>query len=125
MFNWIKKLLPAGATKFPGVVVGQVLEVKNHPNADRLKLTKVDVGNQQLEIVCGGPNVAPGQLVPVALVGAILPNGQKINEAIIRGVKSCGMICAADELNLGSLHQTIMVLKPQAKIGGLIDPYLT
>lgn len=114
----------AGATKFPGVVVGKIVEVKDHPNADRLKLTKVDIGNQELAIVCGGPNVQEGQLVAVALVGATLPNGQKIKKAAIRGVKSFGMVCAEDELSIGPMHESIIALKTEAPIGGPIDAYL-
>lgn len=105
------------ADQFAGVVVGKVVEAKKHPNADRLRLTVVDVKKAKLNIVCGAPNVAAGQLVPVALVGAILPNGLEIKATEIRGEKSEGMICAEDELGLGKGHEGIIVLKPDAKIG--------
>ena len=108
--------------KYRNVVVGKILEVKPHPNADRLRLALVDIGpsagsGQFLEIVCGAPNIKPGQLVPVALVGAVLPaspaggpGGLEIKPAEIRGVKSNGMLCAADELGLGSDHDGIVIL---------------
>lgn len=97
-----------------GVVVGQVLTCIQHPNADRLKITTVDVGGDQpLQIVCGAPNVAVGQKVPVATVGTKLyPDGKelKIKKGKIRGEISQGMICAEDELGLGTNHEGIMVL---------------
>ena len=134
MWSWIKKLLGGQKkqervnvqeTKFPGVVVGRVLSVAKHPNADRLNIAVVDIGSEKLDIVCGGPNLAENQLVPVALVGAVLPNGLEIKAAGIRGVKSSGMICAEDELGLGSGHEGIMVLKEQAVIGGPIDNFVS
>ncbi len=104
-----------------GVVIGHVVECTRHPNADKLSLTRVDIGTGRLlSIVCGAPNVAAGQKVPVALVGAILYTGDKafeIKEARIRGEFSEGMICAEDELGLGSSHEGIMVLDPGAAIG--------
>ncbi len=112
------------AEQFNHVVVGKVLEVAKHPNADRLRVTVVDVKKGKLNIVCGAPNVAPGQLVAVALVGAILPNGLEIKESLIRGEKSEGMICAEDELGLGKGHDGIMVLRDSAKIGEAFSKYL-
>lgn len=100
-----------------GVVVGEVLEVNQHSNADKLKVVKVDVGSEELQIVCGAPNVAEGKKVPVALVGAELPNEMKIEETEIRGEKSFGMICAADELGLGDDHTGIMILNDGLKTG--------
>lgn len=104
-----------------GVVVGSVVECEKHPNADKLSLTKVDIGTGKLlSIVCGAPNVAVGQKVPVATVGTILYSGEKsfeIKEAKIRGEFSEGMICAEDELGLGHLHEGIMVLDPETRIG--------
>jgi phenylalanyl-tRNA synthetase beta chain len=100
------------------VVVGHVLEAKRHPEADRLSVCRVDVGDgEPLEIVCGAPNVATGQRVAVALVGAKLPNGVKIRKSKIRGVTSNGMICSEVELGLGEESGGIMVLAPDAPIG--------
>ncbi|MEK9614558.1 MAG: phenylalanine--tRNA ligase subunit beta, partial [Flavobacteriaceae bacterium] len=98
-----------------GVVVGEVLQCEQHPNADRLKATQVDLGNDViLPIVCGAPNVAKGQKVLVATVGTVLSmhDGKelKINKSKIRGVVSMGMICAEDELGLGDNHDGILVL---------------
>jgi phenylalanyl-tRNA synthetase beta chain len=112
------------ADKFTGVVVGRVLEVNPHPNADRLRLTRVDVGRETLDIVCGAPNIAVGQIVPVAKVGAILPSGVEIKAAEIRGAKSEGMVCAEDELDLGKDHEGIMVLEDRVKIGSPFSKYL-
>ena len=98
-----------------GVVVGYVLECEQHPNADRLKVTKVDVGQGNvLQIVCGAPNVAKGQKVPVATIGTKLfdkeGNSFEIKKGKIRGEESFGMICAEDELGLGEGHDGILVL---------------
>ncbi len=112
------------AAQFNNVVVGKVLEVSKHPNADRLRLTVVDVKKKKLNIVCGAPNVAVDQLVAVAMIGAVLPNGLEIKESLIRGEKSEGMICAEDELGLGKNHEGIMVLRDSAKIGESFAKYL-
>ncbi|WP_461533692.1 phenylalanine--tRNA ligase subunit beta [Sinomicrobium sp.] len=98
-----------------GVVVGEVLSCEKHPNADRLKVTKVNLGNgEPVQIVCGAPNVAAGQKVPVATVGTTLYDDKgeawKIKKSKIRGEESFGMICAEDELGLGKSHDGIMVL---------------
>ena len=98
-----------------GIVVGHVLECDQHPNADRLKVAKVDIGNGEIvQIVCGAPNVAKGQKVPVATIGTTLydedGNPWKIKKGKIRGEESYGMICAEDELGLGKSHDGIMVL---------------
>lgn len=104
-----------------GVTVGLVVECSKHPNADKLSVTRVDTGSGRLlSIVCGAPNVAAGQKVPVAIVGTVLYSGDKsfeIKEAKIRGEFSEGMICAEDELGLGTSHEGIMVLDPDARIG--------
>lgn len=112
------------ADKFDKVVVGKVLEVSKHPNADRLRVTTVDVKSAKLHIVCGAPNVAPNQLVAVALEGTLLPNGLEIKKSDIRGEASEGMICAEDELGLGDDHEGIMVLDKRAKIGQPFAEYL-
>ncbi len=105
-----------------GVVVGEVLKCGKHPNADRLKIAEVDLGNgAPVQIVCGAPNVAAGQKVPVATIGTMLysENGEgfKIKKGKIRGAESHGMICAEDELGLGSSHDGIMVLDEDAVPG--------
>ncbi|MBC7565736.1 MAG: phenylalanine--tRNA ligase subunit beta [Pedobacter sp.] len=105
-----------------GLVVGHVLTCVQHPNADRLHVTTVDVaGDVPLQIVCGAPNVAKGQKVIVAVVGTIVhPNeGEpfKINKSKIRGEASEGMICAEDEIGLGTSHAGIMVLPEDTQIG--------
>jgi phenylalanyl-tRNA synthetase beta chain len=112
------------ADQFNNIVIGQVLEVNKHPNADRLRLAVVDVKKEKLNIVCGAPNLAVGQLVPVALVGAVLPNGLEIKESEIRGEKSSGMICAEDELGIGKDHEGILVLDKGAKVGEPFAKYL-
>ncbi|CAM1364947.1 Phenylalanine--tRNA ligase beta subunit [Tenacibaculum litoreum] len=98
-----------------GVVVGEVITCEKHANADKLKVTTVDLGNgTPVQIVCGAPNVAAGQKVPVATVGTMLYDdkgeGFKIKKGKIRGEESHGMICAEDELGLGQSHDGIMVL---------------
>ena len=98
-----------------GIVIGKVLTCVQHPNADRLKVTTVDIGAETpVQIVCGAPNVAAGQTVPVATIGTMLYDdkgeGFKIKKGKIRGEESFGMICAEDELGLGSSHDGIMVL---------------
>ncbi len=105
-----------------GLVIGEVKERWQHPNADRLSITKVDVGGPELlQIVCGAPNVAAGQKVLVATVGATLyPAGGepfKISKSKIRGEVSEGMICAEDEVGLGTSHDGIMVLDASAEVG--------
>ncbi|MFK8266066.1 phenylalanine--tRNA ligase subunit beta [Capnocytophaga cynodegmi] len=105
-----------------GVVVGHVLECEQHPNADRLKITKVDVGQGTiLQIVCGAPNVAKGQKVPVATIGTKLfdkeGNSFEIKKGKIRGEESFGMICAEDELGLGEGHEGILILDEKYEPG--------
>ena len=105
-----------------GVVVGEVLTCIQHPNADRLKLTTVNLGSgDPVQIVCGAPNVAEGQKVPVATIGTMLyddsGSGFKIKKGKIRGEESHGMICAEDELGLGTSHEGILILDDQLKPG--------
>ncbi len=118
-----------------GVVVGRVLSTAQHPNADRLTLCKVDVGEEEaLSIVCGAPNVAADQVVPVATVGTtlMLPSRDnpeekvavKIKKSKIRGELSQGMICAEDELGISDNHEGIMVLDENAAIGSAFEKYL-
>ena len=105
-----------------GVVIGEIMECTKHPDADKLNVTKVDVGSGELlQIVCGAPNCRVGLKSPVALVGTTLypSSGEKlqIKKAKIRGVESFGMICADDELGLGASHAGIMELDPNTKVG--------
>jgi len=107
-----------------GIVVGKVLTCEQHPNADRLKVTTVDLGDgKPVQIVCGAPNVAAGQKVPVATIGTLLFDDKgesfKIKKGKIRGEESHGMICAEDELGLGTSHDGIMVLEDSIKEGSL------
>lgn len=107
-----------------GIVVGEVLTCVQHPNADRLKVTTVNIGEETpLQIVCGAPNVAAGQKVPVATIGTTLYTSEgeawKIKKGKIRGEESHGMICAEDELGLGSSHEGILVLDEKIKVGAL------
>lgn len=84
----------------PKFVVGYVKEKEKHPNADKLNICQVDVGDETLQIVCGAPNVDQGQYVVVAKVGAVMPSGMVIKDAELRGIPSSGMICSAKELDL-------------------------
>ncbi|HKL08217.1 MAG TPA: phenylalanine--tRNA ligase subunit beta [Bacteroidales bacterium] len=110
-----------------GLVIGKVTSCKKHPNADKLSITTVDIGEgKELPIVCGAPNVAEGQKVVVAKVGTILYFGEdelKIKKAKIRGEVSEGMICAEDEIGLGTSHEGIMVLDNSAKVGTPANQY--
>lgn len=112
------------APVFSGVVVAQVLAVDKHPDADKLKLCRVDAGQgDTLQIVCGAPNVAAGMKVPCALVSAELP-GIKIKAAKVRGIESFGMLCSARELALSEDHSGLMALPADAPVGEDIRSYL-
>jgi phenylalanyl-tRNA synthetase beta chain len=104
-----------------GVVIGEVLSCEKHPDADKLTVCIVSLGESEpVQIVCGAPNVAAGQKVPVATVGCTLypdDEGFTIKKAKIRGVHSMGMICAEDELGLGTSHDGIMVLDSSTEPG--------
>ncbi|MEQ9265381.1 MAG: phenylalanine--tRNA ligase subunit beta [Balneolaceae bacterium] len=116
-----------------GVIVGEVLDVSQHPNADRLKVCQVNLGDETVQIVCGADNVAQGQKVAVATVGSTLPikldNGSflKLKKAKLRGEESNGMICAEDELGIGTDHDGILVLNselvPGTPINEVLDIY--
>ena len=104
-----------------GLYVGQVLTCEQHPNSDHLHVTTVDLGKgEPSQIVCGAPNVAVGQKVIVADLGCVLYNGDKefqIKKSKLRGVESCGMICAEDEIGVGTSHDGIIVLPDDAVVG--------
>lgn len=105
------------------VVVGRICEIRPHPNADKLVVCIVDVGDRKLQIVTGAPNVKEGQLVPVALDGATLPGGHTIKVATLRGVESCGMLCSGEELGLtdedypGAEVDGILILQEEYPLG--------
>ncbi len=110
-----------------GVVIGEVLTCKKHPDADKLSVTTVNIGSgEPLHIVCGASNVAAGQKVPVATIGTFVFKGEEkleIKKSKIRGELSEGMICAEDELGLGTEHEGIMVLRPDAIVGAPASGY--
>ena len=108
-----------------GVIVAEVVECVDHPDSDHLHITKLNTGAPELlQVVCGAPNVAAGQKVLLATVGTVLGEDFKIKKSKIRGVESCGMICAEDELGIGQSHDGIMVLEPDAVVGTPAKDYL-
>jgi phenylalanyl-tRNA synthetase beta chain len=126
----VEKVHPTDSVKggLRGLIIGQVVTCTKHPDADRLSLTTVDVGGENtLQIVCGGPNIAAGQKVVVAPVGCqIYPIGKEpftISKAKIRGAESQGMICAEDEIGLGESHDGVIVLSDDAEIGQAASEY--
>ncbi len=115
---------PAGAL-FSGVVIGEVLSTQQHPDADKLKVCLVNVGQSEpLQIVCGASNVRPGLKVPAALVGAVLPDDFKIKLSKLRGVESSGMLCSEKELGIAVDATGLMELLPDAPLGADIREYL-
>jgi phenylalanyl-tRNA synthetase beta chain len=107
----VERVLRHGVTALDAFVVGRVLDAERHPNADRLSVCRVAVGDADVaQIVCGAPNVAAGQTVAVARPGAVLPDGSRLGAAELRGVVSEGMILAEDELGIGTEHAGILVL---------------
>ncbi|MBS7824362.1 phenylalanine--tRNA ligase subunit beta [Wohlfahrtiimonas chitiniclastica] len=106
------------APAFTNIVVGEVLTVEPHPDADKLRIATVNVGEAEpLQIVCGAPNVAVGIKVPTAVIGAVLPGDFKIKKSKLRGVESYGMLCSARELGLSDDHGGLMILAKDAPIG--------
>lgn len=104
------------------IIVAKILEVKPHPNADRLQIAKIKTGNDELEVVCGAPNIEVGQLVPFAPIGTKL-NDLEVREAEIRGVKSPGMLLSERELGRGESHEGIKILD-NVEIGERVSKYL-
>lgn len=120
----VEEVTPA-APAFSGVVIAEVKECVKHENADRLRVTKVDVGSGELvQIVCGAPNVAVGVKVPCALPGAILPGDFKIKPTKMRGVESGGMLCSGKELGVPEDVDGLMLLPADAPVGQNIRDYL-
>jgi phenylalanyl-tRNA synthetase beta chain len=111
-------------SELSGVVVGEVISKDKHPRADRLSVCQVNVGQEVLTVICGAPNVAAGQKVPVALVGSVLPGGFKIEARAIRGVLSQGMICSEKELDISEEATGIMVLADDAPVGEALQKVL-
>jgi phenylalanyl-tRNA synthetase beta chain len=106
----VERITHAGARSPDGFVVGVVLSVEQHPDADRLSVCEVDAGDGVRTIVCGAPNVAAGQVVAVALPGAVMPDGTALGKAKLRGVESDGMILSESELAIGDDQDGILVL---------------
>lgn len=118
-------LLPVTAFHFSGVIVGKILTIAPHPNADKLQVCTVDIGAlEHLSIVCGAQNIYLGMKVPVAPVGAILPGDFKIKKAKLRGELSFGMLCSAKELGLAENSVGIMGLPKDAPVGENLYEYL-
>ena len=114
----VARVVHHGPLSADNFVVGKVLSAEQHPDADRLRVCSVDSGDDgPRTIVCGAPNVAAGQTVAVALPGAVMPDGTKLGEAKLRGIKSSGMILAEDELGIGGEHDGIMVLPDELTPG--------
>jgi phenylalanyl-tRNA synthetase beta chain len=112
----VEAVLPIGR-ELESLVVGKILEVRKHPQADRLTICRVDTGRETLELVCGAPNVRPEILVPVALPGVCLPSGMEVQAATIRGKLSPGMICSEKEMGLSEDHSGIMILPEGISVG--------
>ncbi len=107
------------------VVVGEITAIEKHPDADKLNVCQVSVGSgDELTIVCGAPNARKGLIAPVALVGAVLPNGMEIGARKVRGIASSGMICSAAELALEDQADGLMELDAAAPVGQSLDKYL-
>lgn len=120
----VEEVVPVGFS-LPDIVVGEVLSVEQHPNADRLRVARVNLGEgNEKTIVCGAPNLEVGQRVAVALPGAVLPGGVAIKKTEIRGIASDGMICSEKELGLGENHEGILVLSETAEMGALLGDVL-
>src|SRR5688572_17879363 len=111
----VEAIEPA-APPFDNVVVGEVVQVERHPDAERLTVCQVSTGAAQLVIVCGAPNARAGLKVPVALPGARLP-GKEIRVAKVRGVESHGMLCSAAELGIAEDTEGLLVLAEDAPLG--------
>lgn len=112
------------APAFSGVVVGQIVSVEPHPDAEKLRVCKVSNGSEECQVVCGAKNAATGLKIPFAQVGAVLPGDMKIKEAKLRGVASSGMLCGASELGLEDIVDGLLVLPEDAPLGEDFRQYL-
>ena len=112
------------AGQFSGVVVAEILSAEQHPDADKLRVCQVAVGDETVQIVCGAPNARAGLKAPLARVGAVLPGDFKIKKAKLRGVESQGMLCAEAELQLSEANAGLMELASDAPVGTDLREYL-
>ena len=112
------------AGEFTGVVVGEIVACEQHPDADKLRVTKVSTDSEEVQVVCGAPNARVGIKVPFATVGAVLPGNFKIKKAKLRGVESFGMLCAEEELGIADSSEGLMELPADAVVGQDIREYL-
>ncbi|WP_062270258.1 phenylalanine--tRNA ligase subunit beta [Endozoicomonas arenosclerae] len=112
------------AGEFSGVVVGEIVACEQHPDADKLRVTRVSTGSEEFQVVCGAPNARVGIRVPFATVGAVLPGNFKIKKAKLRGVESFGMLCAEEELGMAESSDGLMELPGAATVGQDIREYL-
>jgi phenylalanyl-tRNA synthetase beta chain len=117
--------IKGAAEAFSGVVVAQIIEAEQHPDADKLRVCTVNAGDETVQIVCGAPNARAGLVAPLAKVGAVLPGNFKIKKAKLRGVESQGMLCAGAELTISEDNDGLMELPADAPIGTDIREYLS
>jgi phenylalanyl-tRNA synthetase beta chain len=123
-FLGVETTVVGGGTNWSGVITAKVLDRQKHPNSDHLSICKVNDGKKDYQIVCGAPNVAAGQTVPLALIGAVLPGNFTIKASKIRGVSSEGMICSKEELGLEESSDGIMVLDDKTPLGKKLEDVL-
>ena len=112
------------AAQFSGIVVAEIVACEQHPDADKLRVTKVSTGSEEFQVVCGAPNARVGIRVPFATVGAVLPGNFKIKKAKLRGVESFGMLCAEEEMGMAESSDGLMELPADAPLGQDIREYL-
>ena len=124
-FLGVETSVVSGGTNWTNVITAKVLDKQKHPNSDHLSICKVNDGTKDYQIVCGAPNVAAGQTVPLALIGAKLPGDFVIKASKIRGVDSEGMICSQEELGLAAHSDGIMVLDEKTLLGKKLEDVLT
>ncbi|MBR3628740.1 MAG: phenylalanine--tRNA ligase subunit beta [Elusimicrobia bacterium] len=123
-FLGVETTVVGGGTNWSGVITAKVLDRQKHPNSDHLSICKVNDGTKDYQIVCGAPNVAAGQIVPLSLIGAVLPGNFVIKASKIRGVSSEGMICSKEELGLEESSDGIMVLDEKTPLGKKLEDVL-
>ncbi len=112
------------AGDFSGVIVAEIVEAEQHPDADKLRVCKVETGGEPVQIVCGAPNARAGLKAPLAQIGAVLPGDFKIKQAKLRGIDSQGMLCAEQELQLSEANDGLMELPADAPVGTNLRDYL-